>query len=175
MVSLQRLIEALRRRKFSRWLIGYAAAAWGLAEATGFLVDTYGAPRRLIDVVLFLLLVCLFVLIVLVWHHGERGPQRITRREGGLLGALLTVENGTISRAALAIAGANQTPYRLTQAEQSLVGQPASEEAFKGASEIARDQEAMSDAYIDSGYRQRLAGVLTERALKKAAARAAGE
>ena len=38
---------------------------------------------------------------------------------------------------------------------------------------VTADEEAMSDAYTTARYRQRLAGVLTERALTAAAARAA--
>jgi len=90
-VSNQGVFEALRRRKLSQWLLGYAAAAWAVAEATGFVIDNYGAPRRLLDVVLFLLFVSLFVILVIVWYHGETGPQRVSRREGGLLGGLLAV------------------------------------------------------------------------------------
>lgn len=90
-MSNQSVIEALRRRKFSHWILGYAAGAWAVAEATGFAIDNYAAPRRLLDVVLFLILVFFFVLIVLVWYHGEQGPQRVSRREGGLLSSLFAV------------------------------------------------------------------------------------
>jgi carbon-monoxide dehydrogenase medium subunit len=89
------------------------------------------------------------------------------------VGCLLAVEAGTITRAAIAIGGARETPYRLTAGEDALVGQPVSAETFKATAAIASGQEAMSDAYISSTYRQRLAGVLTERALATAAARAA--
>ena len=88
------------------------------------------------------------------------------------VGCLLAVENGAISHAALAIGGARETPYRLTACEEALVGQSVSADTFKQAAAVAREQEAMSDAYISSAYRQRLAGVLTERALATAAARA---
>jgi carbon-monoxide dehydrogenase medium subunit len=88
------------------------------------------------------------------------------------IGCLLAVDDGKITRAAIAVGGARETPYRLTPCEEALVGQPASNETFKAAAAIAREQEAMSDAYVPSAYRQRLAGVLTERALATAAARA---
>ncbi len=83
-------------------------------------------------------------------------------------GCLLAIDNGMVERAAIVIAGANQVPYRLTEAEQDIIGQPASKETFKAAAEVARRQEAMSDAYVNAEYRQRLAGVMTERALSKA-------
>jgi len=90
-------------------------------------------------------------------------------------GSLLAIKDGVITRAAVALAGAQPTPSRLDELEEALVGQPAQPDTFKAAAQIAKRQEAMSDAYIDAGYRQRLAGVLTERALTKAAARALGE
>ena len=85
------LFEKIQRRRLPHWVVVYAATAWGCTEATGFLVDNYGVPHRVLDVVLFLLLVFLFVVIVLVWYHGERGPQAPTRLEGSLIGALLCV------------------------------------------------------------------------------------
>lgn len=102
--------------------------------------------------------------------------QEFARRHGDFaivaVGCLLAVDGGKITRAALAIGGAQQTPFRLHDAETALIGQPANEESFKAAAEIAKSQETMSDAYVTSAYRQRLAGVLTERALVQAAERA---
>lgn len=107
--------------------------------------------------------------------HGSSFME-FARRHGDFaivaVGCLLAVENGTITRAALALGGAQQTPYRLEAAEQALVGQPATQDTFKAAAEIAKSQEAMSDTYVQENYRQRLAGVLTLRALTQAAERA---
>lgn len=97
------LFEAIQKRRLPHWLVGYAAAAWGCVEATQFLCDTYGAPQRLLDVVLFLLLVFLFVVVVLVWYHGEAGPQRPTRLEGLLLGLLLGI--GVVGSVSIATRG----------------------------------------------------------------------
>jgi len=84
-------IEAVQRRRLLHWLFAYAAGAWGCTEATGFLIENYGVPQRALDVVVFLLLVMLVVVVVVAWYHGERGPQRPTRVEATLLGALLFV------------------------------------------------------------------------------------
>ncbi len=88
------------------------------------------------------------------------------------VGCLLAVEGGKVTRAAIAVGGAQETPYRLTASEEALIGQPPSADVFKEAAAIARSQDAMSDAYVSSAYRQRLTGVLTERALATAASRA---
>ncbi|MDH3269902.1 MAG: tetratricopeptide repeat protein [Gemmatimonadota bacterium] len=90
-MSIERLIESIQLRRLPHWLVVYAAAAWGCLEATGFLIDAYGAPPRLLDVVLFLLFVFFFLVVVLGWYHGEKGPQRPTRVEGSLLGTLLCI------------------------------------------------------------------------------------
>ena len=111
-------------------------------------------------------------------HHGF-AFEEISRRRGDFaivgVGCQLAVENGSITKAAIAIGGADQVPYRLSEAEAALIGQPASEETFAAAGEIARQKDAMSDAYITTAYRQRLANVLTKRTLAAAAQRAIGE
>jgi tetratricopeptide (TPR) repeat protein len=90
-MKLGELFEALNERRAWRWLIAYAAASWGLTEATGFLIDNYGLSRTLLDVLLFLILVFLPVIITLVWFHGAKGHQRVTRAEGIILAFLLVV------------------------------------------------------------------------------------
>lgn len=85
---------------------------------------------------------------------------------------MLAVKGGKITRAAIGIGGAMETPYRLNEAEQALIGEKPDADTFKKASEIAHAHDAMSDAYINENYRKRLARVLTERALAKAAERA---
>jgi aerobic carbon-monoxide dehydrogenase medium subunit len=109
--------------------------------------------------------------------HGY-GFVEFARRHGDFaiiaVAALLEVENGTIRRAAISIGGADVRPIRLTEAETALVGAAANTETFKAAAEIARGIDAMSDAYVTSAYRQRLAATLTERALVKAGERANG-
>ncbi|MGI9605681.1 MAG: FAD binding domain-containing protein [Acidimicrobiales bacterium] len=91
------------------------------------------------------------------------------------VGALLAIRDGTITRAAVAVAGLQSTPSRLADVETSLVGQPAAAPTYAAAGELARGHEAMTDSYFDGRYRQRLAGVLTARALQRAAARSGSE
>jgi len=95
--------------------------------------------------------------------HGY-GFVEFARRHGDFamiaVAALLEVEGGTISRAAISIGGADVRPLRLTEAETALVGAAPNAEAFKASAEIARGIDAMSDAYVSSAYRQRLAATL---------------
>lgn len=109
--------------------------------------------------------------------HGY-GFAEFARRHGDFAivsaAALLEVSGGTISRAAIAIGGADVRPIRLEEAEAALVGQVANAESFKAAGEMARKIDAISDAYVSSAYRQRLAATMVERALAKAGSRAGG-
>lgn len=79
---------------------------------------------------------------------------------------------GRIARAAIALAGIDVRPVRLSAAEAALVGQTPAQHAFAAAAEHAQGLDVMSDAYASSSYRKRVAGVLIERALAKAASRA---
>ncbi|MEL0012743.1 MAG: xanthine dehydrogenase family protein subunit M, partial [Alphaproteobacteria bacterium] len=109
--------------------------------------------------------------------HGY-GFAEFARRHGDFAivsaAALLEITGGSISRAAIAIGGADVRPIRLEEAETALVGQAANAESFKAAGEMARKIDAISDAYVSSAYRQRLAATMVERALVKAGSRAGG-
>ncbi len=106
------------------------------------------------------------------------GFQEYARRHGDFAivaaGALLRLDNNIVQDVAIVLAGAQQVPYRLSDAESYLVGKPLDDESLSHVSGIAQEQEAMSDAYIESDYRKRLAGVMTRRALEAAAERAGG-
>ena len=86
--------------------------------------------------------------------------------------ALVELEGERIRRAAVAVGGAASVPVRLTALEAGLQGRPANSGTFSEAGAEATGIEAMDDAYVSAGYRQRLTGVLVERALAKAAQRA---
>lgn len=110
-------------------------------------------------------------------HNGQAFVE-FARRHGDFaivgIACLLSVDGGTIRRAALAVGGVDARPIRLSKVEASLEGQPAETGTFRAAAQEARKIDAMSDAYVGAAYRQRLTGVLVERALAKAAERAQG-
>jgi carbon-monoxide dehydrogenase medium subunit len=84
-------------------------------------------------------------------------------------GCLLQVDDGNIiRRAAVAVGGVAQVPTRLEAFEAALFGQPATAATFAEARNAVRNLEALSDAYYTAAYRQRLAGVMVERALTQA-------
>ena len=110
--------------------------------------------------------------------HGSAFVE-FARRHGDFaiigVAALLAVDGGRITRAAVAVGGADVRALRLADVEAMLVGAAPDAAAFAEAGAMARRIDAMSDAYVTTQYRQRLAGVLVERALALAAKRANGE
>lgn len=98
--------------------------------------------------------------------------EEFARRHGDFaivaVACLLAIDEGVIRQAAISIGGMRDAPFRLDEAESALIGQPASAETFKSVAAVARAQDAATDSYITAQYRQRLAGVLVERALIKA-------
>ncbi|MFL6566552.1 MAG: hypothetical protein ACJ8G5_16560, partial [Burkholderiales bacterium] len=73
---------------------------------------------------------------------------------------------------AISVVGIAYAPVRLAVAEKLLTGTNAGEEAIEAAAAEARKVEAKSDLFASGAYRQRLAGVLTARAVKTAYQRA---
>ncbi len=86
--------------------------------------------------------------------------------------ALVSIEDDRIRKAAIAIAGLGAAPIRLTSAEKGLQGENPGDDTWRSAGAEAARMDAMEDAYVSAAYRKRLAGVLVERALAKAARRA---
>ncbi|UCG76288.1 MAG: hypothetical protein JSV95_03015 [Gemmatimonadota bacterium] len=91
MSYLIRLFEQIRRRRVVQILLVYAGAAWVLAEASQFLVENYDYSRKLLDTVVYLLVVGFPAAVVIAWYHGERGPQRPTLTESALLSILAVI------------------------------------------------------------------------------------
>jgi carbon-monoxide dehydrogenase medium subunit len=79
---------------------------------------------------------------------------------------------GTITRVALSISGVGPAPVRMTEVEQSLVGQTGDAAVFAAAGATCGTMEAMEDAMVPASYRSHLAGVMAKRALTAAYNRA---
>lgn len=81
--------------------------------------------------------------------------------------AALDIDNGTIKAARLAMGGVAHKPWRLTAAEQALVGKPATEETFRQAATVAMQG---AKAFKHNEYKLRLGPNAIVQALKTAAA-----
>ena len=109
-------------------------------------------------------------------RHGHAFVE-FARRRGDFaivaVGCLLALDaRHAVKRAALSMVGVGYAPLRLSALERQLAGKPVDEKTLEAAAAEACKIEAKSDIYASSAYRQRLAGVLTARALKSAYDRA---
>ena len=111
------------------------------------------------------------------WPEGHGFAfEEFARRHGDFaiaaVGCLVTMDAaGLIERAAICISGLSAAPVRLLSAEQLLVGQRPSHEAFRAAAIAAEGLDAIDDAFVKASYRQHLARILTYRALERAVGR----
>jgi aerobic carbon-monoxide dehydrogenase medium subunit len=87
--------------------------------------------------------------------------------------AVVTVEGSTVRQASLAVIGVDGVPVRVVDAERLLIGVPLSAESMAAAAEsVRRTLEPHADIHATAAYRRHLAGIITVRALMRAAERA---
>ncbi len=103
--------------------------------------------------------------------------EKVERRAGdwavAAASAALWVDGGTIAEAGVALSAVGLTTVHLDRAEELLRGRAPSEGLFAEAGEIASEDCSPSpDGRGPVDYKRHLAGVLTQRALRRAAARA---
>jgi carbon-monoxide dehydrogenase medium subunit len=103
--------------------------------------------------------------------------EKVERRAGdwavAAASAAVWVEGGTIADAGVALSAVGPTTIQVARAEELLRGKAPSEELFAQAGEIAsEDCMPVPDGRGPVDYKRYLAGVLTKRALRRAAARA---
>jgi carbon-monoxide dehydrogenase medium subunit len=105
---------------------------------------------------------------------------KVERRAGdwaiAAASAAVWLEGGTIADAGLALSAVGPTTVHVSRAEELLRGKAPSDELFAEAGEIAsEDCMPFADGRGPVDYKRHLAGVLTKRALRRAAARAQGQ
>ena len=105
------------------------------------------------------------------------GFEEVARRHGDFalaaVAATLTVSDGAIEQARIALTGVGATPLRATAAEGLLVGHALEPDLVSRVIEAVRAAiEPETDLHASSDYRRHLAGVLTGRALAAAWRRA---
>jgi len=103
--------------------------------------------------------------------------EKVERRAGdwaiAAASAAVWLDGGTIADAGIALSAVGMTTIHLTRAEELLAGKPPSEELFAEAGEIASaDCSPSADGRGPIDYKRHLAGVLTQRALRRSTARA---
>ncbi|MGF7159342.1 carbon-monoxide dehydrogenase medium subunit [Rhodoligotrophos appendicifer] len=107
-------------------------------------------------------------------HHGW-GFHEFAQRHGDFavvgVAALMELSDGKIARAAISLFGVGMAPVRLASAEVMLAGEAPRPELFEAAAASLDGVDFSTDAMASGAYRQRLARVLTRRALTDAARR----
>jgi len=106
--------------------------------------------------------------------------EKVERRAGdwaiAAASAAVWMDGGTIADAGVALGAVGLTTIHLSRAEEVLRGKQPSDELFAQAGEIASaDCAPTPDGRGPVDYKRHLAGVLTERALRRSAARAMNE
>jgi carbon-monoxide dehydrogenase medium subunit len=109
--------------------------------------------------------------------NGSSAYEKVERRAGdwaiAAASAAVWVEGGTVSDAGIALSAVGMTTIDLSRAADLLRGQAPSDELFAQAREIASaDCSPSADGRGPIDYKRHLAGVVTERALTRATARA---
>jgi carbon-monoxide dehydrogenase medium subunit len=111
-------------------------------------------------------------------HNGHGSAhEKVERRAGDFAivaaSAFLAIEGGKIAAAGLACSAVGPTTMHIGRAEQMLVGQAPSEDLFAQAGQMASaDCSPNSDGRGTADYKRAVAGVLSTRALSRAAATA---
>jgi carbon-monoxide dehydrogenase medium subunit len=108
---------------------------------------------------------------------GGSAHEKVERRAGDFAiaaaSACVWLDGDTIADVGIALSAVGPTTVDVARAEDLLRGKVPSEELFVQAGEIAaEDCMPMSDGRGPADYKRHLAGVLTKRALRRAAARA---
>jgi aerobic carbon-monoxide dehydrogenase medium subunit len=103
--------------------------------------------------------------------------EKVERRAGDFaiaaVSAAVWLQGGTIADAGIALAALGPATIIASRAEELLRGKAPSDELFARAGEIAAEDSApLADGRGPVDYKRHLAGVLTTRALRRAAARA---
>jgi carbon-monoxide dehydrogenase medium subunit len=109
---------------------------------------------------------------------GGSAHEKVERRAGDFAiaaaSAAVWMDGGTITDGGLALVAAGPTTITVSRAEELLRGRQPSEELFEQAAEIAAaDCSPAADGRGPVDYKRHLAGVLSKRALRRAATRAA--
>jgi CO/xanthine dehydrogenase FAD-binding subunit len=90
--------------------------------------------------------------------------------------AAVTLDNGTISAATIAITAVAPIIHRVESAEQALIGSAGDDGSVAAAAAAAADAaRPIDDVRASAAYRKAMVAVVTRRAIEAAAARARGE
>lgn len=102
MGRITEVVSELRERRIVRILLSYLAIGWVVVEAADQLEQQELLPNIAYRLVLLWFLAGIVVCLILGWYHGEKGAQKVSALEFGLLGmwavGVIFISGLTISR-----------------------------------------------------------------------------
>jgi hypothetical protein len=92
----------VRERKVAQWGAGYIVAAFGLMQGLLLIAETFDWPAAAGRMAFAVFATGFPIVLIIAWSHGDRGRQRVTRTETGLIAACVAVGAALIVLAAQA-------------------------------------------------------------------------
>jgi TolB-like protein/Tfp pilus assembly protein PilF len=108
------LFARLRQRKLVQWALAYVAFAFALLQGVDIVAQRFAWPASIERLLILALALGFCVALVLAWYHGERGAQKISGIELGILAVLLAIGGGLLWRFER-VAPATTAPEATTQ------------------------------------------------------------
>lgn len=90
-------LQELKERKLVQWALVYLAGAWLLLQVLDLLAENFNWPTRVEQIATVLLAVGFLAALVLAWFHGEKGAQRVSGVEVGMLAGILVIAGGVVA------------------------------------------------------------------------------
>jgi TolB-like protein len=84
-------LARLRQRKLVQWTLAYVAFGFALLQGIDIVAQRFAWPASIEQLLILALAVGFCVTLVLAWYHGERGAQRVSGTELGILAVLLVI------------------------------------------------------------------------------------
>ena len=85
------LFQRLKERKLVQWAVAYLAGAVPIAGVVELAADPWNISDPAQRTIHILLIGGFFITLVLAWYHGEKGRQRVSWPEAGLVALVLSV------------------------------------------------------------------------------------
>ena len=88
----------LKQRKLVQWALAYVAFAFALLQGVDIVAQRFAWPASIERLLILALALGFCVALVLAWYHGERGAQKVSGGELGILAVLLAIGGGLLWR-----------------------------------------------------------------------------
>lgn len=83
--------RAVKERKIAQWALAYLAGAWALLEVADLIGGRFGWPDVWLRSLIVVLGIGFIAALILAWYHGEKGQQKVSTIELGMLTVLLVL------------------------------------------------------------------------------------